>query len=204
MARDLEGVTDAYKAPLMDYDEAPLPPEGGAAFYVVAPGKFLVLAVATMGVYSLYWFYKNWSLQRRAYGLNIWPVPRAIFAVFFTHQLFRAIDSQAHERGHSPSWNANSQATLYVALAIVSHVTSRLSDSASSGTAFLLLSLGLAVASAAPLLAAQKVANLSAGDADGSSNASLTAGSAIAIVLGLLMWGTVALGLFMGEAGGAP
>src|SRR5687767_2451938 len=100
MPQELEGVADAYKAPLMDDvndEEAPAHSEGSAAVYVVAPTKFMLLAFSTMGMYSLYWFYKNWSLRRRAYGLTIWPVARAIFAVFFAHRLFRALDVEAHE-----------------------------------------------------------------------------------------------------------
>lgn len=202
MAQELEGVADAYKAPLMDYEEAPARAEdGSAAVYVVAPTKFMILAFSTMGMYSLYWFYKNWSLQRRAYGLNIWPAPRAIFAVFFTHQLFRAIDTQAHERGYAPGWNASGQATLYVGLAVASQITSRFSEAANVGSAFVLVSLGLGLASVGPLFAAQKVANLVAGDVEGRSNASITAGNSIVILLGLLLWATVGIGAFIGVAG---
>ncbi|HYJ11149.1 MAG TPA: hypothetical protein VEX18_19135 [Polyangiaceae bacterium] len=201
MAQDLEGVADAYKAPLMDYEEAPVRAEGSAAVYVVAPTKFMILAFSTMGMYSLYWFYKNWSLQRHAYGLNIWPVPRAIFAVFFTHQLFRAIDTQAHERGYAPGWNANGQATLYVGLAVASYITGRFNDAANVGTALVLLSLGLALAGTVPLFAAQKVANLVAGDVEGRSNASITAANAAVILIGLLLWTTVGAGVFLGAAG---
>lgn len=201
MARELEGVGNAYKAPLMDDEEAPAHSDASVPVYVVAPTKFMILAFSTMGMYSLYWFYKNWSLQRRAYGLQIWPVARAIFTVFFTHRLFRALDGEAHGRGYAPGWNANGQATLYVGLAIASYLSSRLSDSANAGTVFLLLSLGLGLASAVPLFAAQKVANLAAGDVEGRSNGSITAGNSIVILLGLLLWATVVLGVFMGPAG---
>jgi hypothetical protein len=204
MAQELEGVTDAYKAPLMDDEEAPVRANGSAAVYVVAPTKFMILAFATMGMYSLYWFYKNWSLQRRAYGLNIWPAPRAIFAVFFTHQLFRAIDTQAHERGYAPGWDASGQATLYVGLAVASHITGRFSEAANVGTALVLVSLGLGLASAAPLFAAQKVANLAAGDVEGRSNASITAANAVVILIGLLLWATVGVGVFVGASGTEP
>jgi hypothetical protein len=127
-------------------------------------------------------------------------VQKAIFTVFFAHRLFRALDVEAHEHGYAPGWNANSQATLYVSLAIVSSLTFRLSNSVNAGTVFLLLSLGLGLASAVPLFAAQKVANLAAGDVQGRSNASITAGNCVVILIGLLLWATVALGLFVGPA----
>jgi len=31
-------------------------------FYVVAPIKFFILFIVTLGLYQLYWHYKNWSL----------------------------------------------------------------------------------------------------------------------------------------------
>jgi hypothetical protein len=35
-------------------------------FYVVAPRKFLILFLGTLGLYLLYWMYAQWACFRRA------------------------------------------------------------------------------------------------------------------------------------------
>jgi len=35
------------------------------AYHHVAPLKFAILSVATLGVYELFWFYKNWKFVRQ-------------------------------------------------------------------------------------------------------------------------------------------
>ena len=49
---------DVYKAP-----EAEIVTESteGLEFYVVSPKKFLIMQISTMGIYSIYWFFKHWK-----------------------------------------------------------------------------------------------------------------------------------------------
>ena len=56
-------------------------------FYVVSLRKLVLLSIATVGLYSLYWFWRHWKLHKLDRKLDIWPVPRAIFAIFFAHGL---------------------------------------------------------------------------------------------------------------------
>jgi hypothetical protein len=49
-----------------------------------------------------------------------------------------------------------------------------------------------------PMLGAQRVANAASGDAQGSSNAELSAGNYVAIVVGLLFWALALAGLILG------
>src|SRR5687768_13100689 len=132
MAQDLEGVADAYKPPAADYD---IQEASGAAtaHYVVSVSKLVILFMATFGIYGVYWFYKHWDQQRHAYGLKIWPIARGIFAIFFTHSLFKAIHLSARQNGISPSWDPGTQATIYVVLAVVSRLLER-ADSLPGGT----------------------------------------------------------------------
>lgn len=189
MSQELEGVADAYKAPAMDYDAEPQADAGGSqAIYVVAPAKLLLLGLASWGLYSLYWFYKHWALQRRAYALNVWPVARAIFSVFFAHQLFKAFHTQAAERGNTPAWHPGSQATLYVALAITSSLLGRIQRVTGESLALTLASTVLGLAALLPMVAAQRVANVAAGDSEGRSNASYSAGNIVVMALGVLGW----------------
>ena len=65
--------------------------KGDKQFYVVSVKKFTILFFFTIGMYVLYWFYGNWKRYKAYSGKNIWPVPRAIFAIFFTHSLFSEV-----------------------------------------------------------------------------------------------------------------
>lgn len=51
-----------------------------AAYYPVSRTKFVLLAVLTLGLYEIYWFYKNWAYVRIREQSNIWPLARGIFA----------------------------------------------------------------------------------------------------------------------------
>lgn len=50
-------------------------------FYVVSTRKFAILFLATLGLYWIYWFYKNWDRYKDKWpyasevGSTIWPVP---------------------------------------------------------------------------------------------------------------------------------
>lgn len=82
--------------------------------YVVAPRKLLVMMIGTAGVYLVYWFYRNWAglnTLHRAY----WPIPRAIFSIFFTHALFREVEHLRTRRGSSWTWQPVNLAWIYVA-----------------------------------------------------------------------------------------
>jgi hypothetical protein len=117
--------------------------------------------------------------------------------VLFVHRLFRALDNQAHEHGYTPGWNASGQARLYVCLGILSYLTRHFGSSGNASTVSTLLALGLALGGVIPLFAAQKVANLVAGDIEGRSNASITVGNSLLIFLGLLLWANMALGVLV-------
>lgn len=61
------------------------------AFFAVSISKLLVMSICSLGLYQVYWFYKNWSIIKARGQLDIFPAPRAIFAVFFCYQCFRHI-----------------------------------------------------------------------------------------------------------------
>lgn len=127
-----------------------------AQFYRVSTSRLAVLQLVTFGLYAVYWFYRHWAVQRRARRLDISPLARGIFAIFFAHRLFELIDQGARATGISPRWKHGSQATLYVLLAIVAHLLK------SSGQTFV-VSFALNVLTLLPLTAAQRLANLANG-----------------------------------------
>jgi hypothetical protein len=57
--------------------------------------KLTVMSIVTLGLYELYWFYKNWTLIKERGKLEIAPFWRAFFAYFFCYQCFSPL--QANE-----------------------------------------------------------------------------------------------------------
>ncbi len=153
-------------------------------FYVVAPMKFFLLFGATLGIYQIYWHYKNWSLFKKSYRGDEWPVMRAIFAIFFVHGLFREVDAQLRKNRSPHSWNPNLHATAIVILLIAERIISRMSDMNEDFNFLDMLTL-LSI----PLICffyyqAQKAINEACGDPDGLANSNYTIANILWITLG--------------------
>ena len=176
---------DIYQAP-----ESDLVSEGedGQPFYVVARGKFLLLYLSTLGIYGVYWFYRHWDSYRRHSGQSLWPIPRAIFSIFFAHSLFARFYQAARQVNPELHWGHRTYATLYVVFVLISSLSDRLT----------LLGLDLVTASLIGLVAffivawvkyhAQGVANLACKDLQGDGNRQITIANIVWILLGLVMW----------------
>ena len=67
---------------------------GEAIFFPVSLLKLSLMSLVTLGVYNLYWFYKNWkSVQKLGDSVNA-PV-RALFYTLTSYWLFKKIQEQA-------------------------------------------------------------------------------------------------------------
>jgi hypothetical protein len=67
-------------------------------WFLVGGTKLAVMMVVTLGLYQLYWFYKQWDRVRDA-GDHVAPAPRSLFAIIFCHSLFRRIIDSTHAVG---------------------------------------------------------------------------------------------------------
>jgi transglutaminase-like putative cysteine protease len=56
--------------------------------YPVPLSKWLIMSIATMGLYERYWQYRCWAQVRHADGSRISPLWRTLFAVFWVWPLF--------------------------------------------------------------------------------------------------------------------
>jgi len=72
-------------------------------FFPVSIPKFIVMSICTLGIYELYWFYKNWNLIRQREQTDIMPFWRGFFAFFFCYQCFSRIREHAQSVGVSQS-----------------------------------------------------------------------------------------------------
>ena len=186
-------VDDVYKPP--EAELAPPSEQRLDRFYLVSRAKLSILFMATIGLYALYWFYAHWRHFKDVTGENIWPLPRAIFYVFFTHSLFGKVESYLNEQQIEHRWSPMLLATLFVIISIASNVLDRLSyrEIGSPFTDFAsLLTLPLALL---VLLKAQATINLSLNDRDGTSNNRLTGYNYLWILLGSIFWLFIGIGL---------
>jgi hypothetical protein len=106
--------------------------------------KLAVMFVATMGLYQLYWFYKQWDRVRDA-GDNVAPAPRSLFSILFCYSLFRRINDSTYAVGV--------QTRLPPSLLAVGFILPSLMWKMEGAVAF------LGFLAFVPLVAAQRIAN---------------------------------------------
>lgn len=68
---------------------------GAPIYFAVSPLKLVVMSIVTVGIYELYWFYKNWFLIQVRESLDIMPFWRNFFAYFFCYSLFKRVKASA-------------------------------------------------------------------------------------------------------------
>lgn len=85
-------------------------------YFAVSRTKFIVLSFLTLGMYELYWFYRNWCSIRDRDSLSIRPFWRAFFAPVFFRKLIQDIDE--HCESVSPILSSHAGA-LVVAYYII-------------------------------------------------------------------------------------
>ena len=178
-------------------------------FFPVSEGKLITLYILSLGLYGVYWFYKNWKLQQPLMDKKIYPVWRAIFSIFFTHALFRRINEQATDLKKKHQFNANTLATFFVATIIVSHIMDRLSTHSTTfegmiSSTVIITSLVLLCLSVYPMVKVQATVNRINGDMLGYLNHKYSLGNYALIVFGVLLWLMIAVGIFSESMGLLP
>lgn len=170
-------------------------------FYVVSKQKFMLLFFMTFGMYSVYWFWAHWHQWKQQTHDDIWPVPHAIFNIFFTHNLFSKITEQINQQqataniGQPDPIDIQNQATIYVIASLVMNFSDRVLERTLGDWATLLTFLLLPVMAFA-LWQGQQQANIACGDIEGTANSNLTIWNYIWLVLGLLGWGVLVYSVY--------
>ena len=187
---------DVYKPPKADLIDSKSSAETGNKYYVVSNKKFLLLYISTLGLYGIYWFYKNWSQYNKSTGDSVWPVMRCIFSIFFTHSLFRNVASSLRGNSITYSWSPEILANVYVISSIVANISNRLSVNNIGSPATDLLGFMFAYTAGWAIYRAQFAINAACNDPHGESNANITPANVIWIILGVLLWSLILLGIF--------
>ncbi len=95
-----------------------------AAYFPISSVKFAVLSLLTLGIYKLYWFYRNWLYIKGRDGSDIWPFWRAVFSVIWCYPLIR--DIRDHSDGSARA--AVEQAAVITGAYVLLAMTVRLPD----------------------------------------------------------------------------
>lgn len=167
-----------------------------AEFYLVSKTKFLLLYMATLGLYGVYWFYRHWRSYRSFHRLDIWPVPRALFSVVFAYSLFRRIFARAGQHPR-PGLMAALYAGVYVLFEIGGNSAELLSSRGFGEIDVALVSFACMCIVAIILLRAQIFANRACGDPAATANRRFSALNLLWIAAGLLFWLISVFGLLL-------
>jgi hypothetical protein len=168
------------------------------AFYVVSLRKFTLLFFLTLGTYKIYWFYKNWRCYKeRTSDGEIWPLPRAIFSVFFVHSLLYKVDHYATEKQRPLHWKLDTDAIILTSMLIVSNISIRLWDKniGSPHTGFIWMASNLAMYYS--FRRTQRFINISCGDPEGASNSKLGAANWAWLIIGAVLSTMIGIGLML-------
>jgi hypothetical protein len=181
-----------YAAPRANLDEH-VQSDSDERFYVVSIRKMLIMSIATAGMYLAFWNFKHWSNYRHTTGESVWPLPRAIFSIFFTHSLFGKI-AEYDTTGKRAGWSYDRYATAVVLIYIGNTILSWF-----GGGSYLITFICALVVIPITLLTkqAQVEANARCGDPAGSRNDKLTAANIFWCVLGSLYWLMLLAAMFL-------
>lgn len=87
---------------------------------VISVNKFLILFTISFGLYSIWWMFKVWRFFKEKDSLDIMPVWRSIFSIFFAYSLFDTILKYSWSNGYAKSYQS---LTLYVGYILTSVIS---------------------------------------------------------------------------------
>jgi hypothetical protein len=144
-------------------------------YFPVARHKLIVMSVATLSTYQLYWFFKNfeWLAARKRDGGSVFW--KALFAPVTAHVLFADVRTEARSRFIAVPWSAGGLAVIYFMLNIACFLS----------YPWWLLALG-SVFAVLPVHATAEAVNEAAAPG-GPRNDSYTMWNVVAIVVGIAL-----------------
>lgn len=181
-------------------DTAPRTSQQTKQYYVVGQKKFFALFFATFSLYAIYWFYEHWTIWKQRTGEKVWPVPRAIFNIFFVHSLFAKIHEDAISVSGSALPRLQLPATIFILGQIAMNMVDKFTGEDNIALSIAIMIIILVLTSWA-MWQGQNQANIASQDDEGIQNSKLTAVNYIWVVLGSIFWALAIFGAFVDYAG---
>jgi hypothetical protein len=159
------------------------------SYPLISPTKFVVLCLASFGLYGLWWQYKTWRFFKQWKQADTWPAARALFSFFTFNELLQTINEFSYSNtGYTPIPNTTGLTVWYIVL----NLLGRLPDP------LWIIALG-AVGFEVPAFRAFRDAMLDAPGYGGSNQRSFSTRQVVALIMGILAWSIVILGLTITE-----
>lgn len=172
--------------------------EESPEYHLTGTIKVIVFYVLSFGLYSAVWFYQQWRQQKIIAGVDCWPVPRAIFSIFFAYPLFSGVKSLAEDKRVSVGWGAGLMAALYIIASILANVSEHIFvDDSVSVTVVMLFTVMILFVPALVLFYVQKAINSIYQGKVEDMNEKFTLINWIFTVILLGWWGMIIFGLTM-------
>jgi hypothetical protein len=146
--------------------------------------KFLLLAIASFGLYQIYWMYRTWRFFKEKDNLDVMPVWRAIFGIFFISSLFENIKNFARRNGSSKDYSSAGLAVGF----FFANLLGRLPEP------YWILSLVSILCFMSPLQAFEEAIENS--PAHTPTKSGIGGGEIVVLVLGASLWALILVGLF--------
>ncbi len=99
-------------------DVRPLESNAGVYFFAVSPTKLVVMSVCTLGLYQVYWFYKQWVFIRQRSEPLVIPWARALFGIFWCYSCFEFIRNDERVLKIEPNLPAGPLAIGWIAASL--------------------------------------------------------------------------------------
>lgn len=155
-------------------------PPAAPRFYVVSIPKFILMASLTLGIYTGYWYYKQWLLYRGQQGFKLVPLLCALCGPFLLYPLMKRVQTDSQDSGAAPSsspWRVTLMfwlpfAALTSAMLVLPLVPGGIPAETDAWLALLLESMCLTLPMVA-LVQIQQAINIREGDQLGSGNSQL-------------------------------
>jgi len=74
------------------------PTQASTPFYPMSLIKLYVLSVMSMGLYQLYWFYRNWTYVKLINKSSIMPFWRSFFSIFWYYPFYTTLVTDSQQR----------------------------------------------------------------------------------------------------------
>ena len=157
-------------------------------YYVVSMGKFTLLYLATHGLFGLYWFYKNWSLEQGRTQQRLFPLLRTVFAPVFVLNLFQRIFRREQEKGQQYNWNPQFLGVFYVAIFFVDMVIGSSISNGKLSPKWMLLNFPLILSHYYIFYKVQLVCNRISNDPYGKQTTVINSTNVLWIIFGFFLW----------------
>lgn len=102
---------------------------GSAMFLYIPVTRLVVMSIISMGLYEVYWIYRNWCYLKERDDLKIQPFWRGFFGVFYFHGVLKAIlaDQQTNAI-EKASFSAGGLATGWIIFVLLGSQIGRSSE----------------------------------------------------------------------------